>query len=354
MSSIEIKMSSLSILASHDELVRCTNVLVNGSCEEEFLQFALNQEETRQKWLSAVVECQRLHCALEKSRHESTDLERKLSHARRLLDEEKRRRRAAEEQRNSLERQIAMVRDLLFNDGGRNLNDETREKLQFLNNTTLTNGRHSGTTNSKDYHNDKLNTIAELDSTGSILSDLSCYSKSEDDLDASMLLNQNYNKRDWKEHRPSGEYLNGRKRKSTVNKVVDLNNSDRIIATTTVVVPKEGAVTASSVIEAITGDENRDPNELQRSRKRRKSVDRKSKKDFYDADDDTKPSAPLADNFTSGSDNENVFKPSPNIGGYTFNTKSMRAHSFAGKTVIKSEVCSPCGNRIKFGKLALK
>lgn len=27
-------MTSLSILASHDELVRCTNVLVNGSCEE--------------------------------------------------------------------------------------------------------------------------------------------------------------------------------------------------------------------------------------------------------------------------------------------------------------------------------
>ena len=35
---------------------------------------------------------------------------------------------------------MAMARDLLFNDGGRNLNDETREKLQFLNNTTL-NGR---------------------------------------------------------------------------------------------------------------------------------------------------------------------------------------------------------------------
>lgn len=26
--------SSLSVLATHDELVRCTNVLVNGSCEE--------------------------------------------------------------------------------------------------------------------------------------------------------------------------------------------------------------------------------------------------------------------------------------------------------------------------------
>ena len=48
-----------------------------------------------------------------------------------------------------------MVRDLLFNDGGRNINDETREKLQFLNNTTL-NGRHSNIYNIKDVHqNDK-------------------------------------------------------------------------------------------------------------------------------------------------------------------------------------------------------
>lgn len=45
---------------------------------------------------------------------------------------------------------MTMARDLLFNDGGRNLNDETREKLQFLNNTTL-NGRHS-TVNFKDHY----------------------------------------------------------------------------------------------------------------------------------------------------------------------------------------------------------
>lgn len=70
----------------------------------EFLQFALNQEEMRQKWLASVQECQRLHCVLEKAHYESADLERKLSHARRLLDEEKRRRRNAEEQRNSLVR----------------------------------------------------------------------------------------------------------------------------------------------------------------------------------------------------------------------------------------------------------
>lgn len=56
----------------------------------------------RQKWLASIQECQRLHTALEKAHQEAADLDRKLSHARRLLDEEKKRRRTVEEQRNSL------------------------------------------------------------------------------------------------------------------------------------------------------------------------------------------------------------------------------------------------------------
>ncbi|XP_043258750.1 rac GTPase-activating protein 1 [Colletes gigas] len=349
--------TSLSMLASHDEIVRCTDVLINGACEEEFLHFAINQEEMRQKWLASIQECQRLHSALDKAHQEAADLDRKLSHARRLLDEEKRKRRTVEEQRNSLERQIAMARDLLFNDGGRNLNDETREKLQFLNNTTL-NGRHSNM-HIKDIHqNDKLNTIAELDSTGSILSDLSCFSKSEDDLDTSVIIQQNQKKREWKEHRPSGEYST-KKRRSTLQKVAELNSSDRIVATTTVVMPKEGAITASSVIEAIPGDENVDPlGPLHTSYKRHKSGDRnKTKLSSADAKQtqiDTAPSAPRMEILTSGSDSEGVFKPSPNIGGYTLNTKSTRGHSFIAKTVIKPEVCTPCDKRIRFGKVALK
>lgn len=352
--------TSLSLLASHDEVVRCANVLINGACEEEFLKFAINQEEMRQKWLASIQECQRLHTALEKAHQEAADLDRKLSHARRLLDEEKKRRRAVEEQRNSLERQITMVRDLLFNDGGRNLNNETREKLQFLNNTTL-NGRHSNI-HIKDVHqNDKLNTIAELDSTGSILSDLSCFSKSEDDLDVSAMIQQSQKKREWKEHRPSGEYTM-KKRRSTTQKGVELNTShtsDRIVATTTVVMPKEGNITASSVIEAIPGDENADPaGPLHSSRKRRKSGDRsKSKLTSVDTNDvqmDTAPSAPKMEILTSGSDSDGIFKPSPNIGGYTLNTKSARGHSFIAKTVIKPEVCLPCDKRIRFGKVALK
>jgi Rac GTPase-activating protein 1 len=57
------------------------------------------------------------------------------------------------------------------------------------------------------------------------------------------------------------------------------------------------------------------------------------------------PSAPKAETMSSNSDSENVFKPSPNIAGYTINSKSSRGHSFIGKTVIKPEICTPCGKR---------
>lgn len=124
----------------------------------------------------------------------------------------------------------------------------------------------------------RLNTIAELDSTGSILSDLSCFSKSEDDLDISAIIQQNQKKREWKEHRPSGEY-SAKKRRSGTQKTTELTSSDRIVATTTVVMPKDGNITASSVIEAIPGDENQDPQgPLHNSPKRRKSGDRSRSK----------------------------------------------------------------------------
>lgn len=111
-----------------------------------------------------------------------------------------------------------------------------------------------------------------MDSTGSILSDLNCLSKSEDDLEISTILQQNQKsgKRQWKEHRPSSEYP--KKRRSSLHKITELNSSDRIVATTTVVMPKDGAITASSTIEAIPGDENADPQvPSQNTRKRRKS-----------------------------------------------------------------------------------
>jgi Rac GTPase-activating protein 1 len=63
---------------------------------KEFLRFALNQEECRQKWLTAVLESQRLQGELEKVNQDNVVLEAKLNHARRLLDKEKKKRLEAE------------------------------------------------------------------------------------------------------------------------------------------------------------------------------------------------------------------------------------------------------------------
>jgi hypothetical protein len=63
---------------------------------KEFIRFALNQEECRQKWLNVVLESKRLQGELEKANQDNTVLEAKLNHARRLLDKEKKKRLEAE------------------------------------------------------------------------------------------------------------------------------------------------------------------------------------------------------------------------------------------------------------------
>ncbi|GBP94252.1 Rac GTPase-activating protein 1 [Eumeta japonica] len=67
---------------------------------------------------------------------------------------------------------LEMARDLLFNDNRTKLNDETLQKLAFLNGTA------------QEQHG-KLNGVPELNSTGTLLSEMS-YSRSEDDLDISL------------------------------------------------------------------------------------------------------------------------------------------------------------------------
>lgn len=106
---------------------------------------------------------------------------------------------------------------------------------------------------------------------------MSCYSKSEDDLDTSFILQQRHKKREWKEHRPNCDY-GPKKRRSSVQKIADRNNSDRLIAKTIVSMTRNGPITASSVIETIPGNENNDPQTpLHNLRNRQKSNENKMK-----------------------------------------------------------------------------
>ncbi|KAF7992949.1 hypothetical protein HCN44_005730 [Aphidius gifuensis] len=306
----------MSIIATFDELVQCTNALVDNSCETEFLKFVKSQEIVREKWLAAVVECEQLQKALEKSKNETIDLERKLFHARRLVDDEKKKRRIVEVQKKVLKSKIVMAHELLYAKSGKNITDETREKFQFLN--TEINGIHD--TIEIEISKERLSLINELEnSTSSLLSNSSCYLKSDDDLDASLSFNQSYKKREWKEHIPS-DNNSMKKRKLSAS-----NNTESTVVKTHVEGPKKE--TNKSVDDVVS---------LEDKGQHIESSSCGSENDKNDNDDVNLLST------------ESKLDPSC----HALKPKFMRGHNF--KTVISTEICIPCGKKVQFLKGAVK
>jgi predicted RNase H-like nuclease (RuvC/YqgF family) len=75
----------------------------------EFIHFALNQEECRKRWQSAVLESQRLQAELEMTVKYISVLEGKLSHAQRMIDKEKQKRREVEIYSSKLVRPLIRI-----------------------------------------------------------------------------------------------------------------------------------------------------------------------------------------------------------------------------------------------------
>lgn len=70
----------------------------------EFLEFVRNQEHCRLLWLTSQKESRRLQRELDTAMKSIAELETKLYHARRILDQECKARREAEEERESIVR----------------------------------------------------------------------------------------------------------------------------------------------------------------------------------------------------------------------------------------------------------
>lgn len=358
---------TLSLLASYDDLIRCSTVLAQSSCEPEFIRFALNQEGCRQKWSAAVLEAQRLQVELEKANRNSSVLEAKLNHARHMLDKEKKKRLEAEGNSAAVEKKLNLVRDLVFVEGCGDINDETREKLGFLN---MTSNSFAGRDEVGRGHDraSRLNTISEaMDSTGSLLSDLS-YSRSEDDLDSTLTRCGKV----WKKHRPSltagDDPPSAKRRRSGVEKTIELDgvgmNAEMVVATTTLTVGKEGGpIKASAKLEAVPSSE---PRNIGCSKQEGVQNCRSVGLPYVSL----VPSAPRMCTDSSESDERgwgsNQMTPltsrntnmSSNVrGGHSLglsNKLNSRTHDFCSKTIIYPENCGPCGKRMKFGKVAMK
>lgn len=101
---------------------------------------------------------------------------------------------------------------MLLKDNRTRLPEETRQKLAFLNQDGFGNNGNIV----------QLSAIQEVNTTGSLLSDFS-YSRSEDDLDSSVVHGKT-----WKKHRPSGGIIDepvAKKPRSSGNHIVEVNYS---------------------------------------------------------------------------------------------------------------------------------
>ncbi|XP_037944697.1 rac GTPase-activating protein 1 [Teleopsis dalmanni] len=346
----------LSTLASFDDIRRCMQVLKDGTAEEEFLRLLRLQEKFRQECFTHAQETQRIQKELDASLQSMADLETKLFHARRLLEMESKARRDAEHDREQLEKKIVAVADLLQNE--RNLKDETKDKLAFLN--TIPRKRKSLNRHIEEKYGNDIN------STGSFLSDLSITQSEDDFLDVR-------HSKSWQKHRPSipknsipctstkRSRLSGAGMDSGVQSTPPITTrrsttrrsgvgvqkhtlniapgTERICATTKVTIPQagNGIIRTESIIESEPLREN--VNEI------------------FIVNDPSTPKktgffAPSAPPMTPGNKLGTpgcMQTPSKDI-----RPTPLRNHNFTSKTFIRADTCAQCKKKIRFGAVGLR
>lgn len=96
----------LSLVAQFDDIIRLYKQRPNESVEKVFYYVVEQSIEMLGQWRVATDETRRLQVELDKKNHELSDLENKLSVARKLLDQEKRNTRKAEDERDVFVSQI--------------------------------------------------------------------------------------------------------------------------------------------------------------------------------------------------------------------------------------------------------
>ncbi|KAK7010479.1 rac GTPase-activating protein 1-like isoform X1 [Biomphalaria glabrata] len=327
----------MSLVAQFDDLVRKAKVLQTG-CESEFITFATNQDEARKKWLSSEQKCESLEDRIKRAESQVASLDTQLKHARMQAEYELQRRKAAEREKEDMDRQIGVIRELLNDKNSKSiLHENDRDRLAAIANSHRQSAQ-------LDTSNTRLNTIMEH--SASFLSDVSYDKTEEDPLCESRLRNGKKFKRP---SAPPAEDMDNTppKRQKDEN---DHNNS-----IVTAVITIDAAGKPSATIETNMGPKLNKSFSEPSLDKRGHDADSGA-----DSDDDVygisrKSSANR--NFNA-QPRKSILKSTPetptlrkaNSAGRGLN----RVHIFISKTVIKPEICVPCGKRIRFSKPAMK
>ena len=315
--------------------------------EEHFQAFLNSNQQTIKRVKEIEHENERLHSQLSKSVAESRGLEQRLLQARNLLSEESSRARRAEQERDAIAQKFELVRELLTEEQGNNLNNETRQKLNKL--QASVSSLRSGVRIYNSPGGLDLSVVNELESTsGSILdaSDLSFDATCDPTLDESRLRSG----RNFK--RKSAEPTQKRRSKKSRGSHGAHNHSN-------IFDPQDRGIT-----QEVVANTRKSLEKVAARRSLRKSSQRFNERNI----DDYVPSAPPVENNASecwqnAHDVSPQKMPAPAMSEFhTPRTPSVqrsrsvngRRHMFEQKKLYAFETCGPCGNKTKWGKLAFK
>ncbi|XP_054913958.1 rac GTPase-activating protein 1 [Poeciliopsis prolifica] len=306
--------------------------------ERECLSVVQNLEAVRRSWQRAEAELKRFKELLVKSDVAKAALEIQLKHARNQVDVEMRKRHKVEADYQYLERQMQLMCDVLVQDGKftASLNDEQKKLLAKLNqqgaNATL--------------HRSTKSRLSVIDESSFLShSDIS-YDRTEDYVDLDATLIKPLRSRARERRRSSmGQPVGG----PVVKRSRIANVSAEIQERRTVEKEVETIVKASVATPDAGGQNHLVPGIKQ-----------------VCPDDPARSASQdgaVSVRHTGGRDQTSLWSSS-NEKSVEFNApvedgnvlvlqKSMR-HEFLSKTVIRPESCTPCGKRIRFGKMAVK
>nr|XP_045583871.1 rac GTPase-activating protein 1-like [Procambarus clarkii] len=342
-----------SLTAQFDDLIRCMQVLADPA-EEKFLEFVESEERYHNHIHSLEVEVMRLQKQTMQQQKEVKALEMKLKNARHLFDVEKVKRISVETEKNDLAVQIGMVMDLL----GRGQVNETKEKLQQLQNSFTFIGGTDQRRSVKDHSPVPLSTITEDHDSVDTIMDVSQMDITEDDdLDESRLRSgRNYKRKS----SPDRHERSGNKR-SSARRSENERCSHEVKTQVTYYTTGEELKKVHTEVQV---KPSAPPHSTDES-----SAEESPAKRPQRGPAPLPPTTPLSNRAHSVYSPHllpNIISPqqgipyttpihTPVMRNYSSASKmNTRVHAFYTKTIYKTEHCQPCGKRIRFGKVALK
>lgn len=313
---------------------------ISVNTEQEVLEVVKNFESVRKRWLHAELELKKYKELLVKSDVAKAALEVKLKHARNQLDVEMKKRYKVEGDYQYLQRQMQLMCDILVHDSRSSaaLNDEQKSLLATF--------EHRGGNTTLHRSNKRLTVIDE--SSFLSHSDIS-YDRTDDDLDLDTTMIKPLRSRVREKRRSSmGPSLcvpvvkRGRSGNTSTELLENKPAEKEVETILKASAPEPGA--KRRTVLGITQEDVEKPTRTVTQEIGPSQGGEGDQTSVWFPDDEvmeTETETPTANKSAAGPLNIS-------------RAEKTNKHVFLSKTVIRPETCSPCGKRIRFGKMAVK